>query len=385
MVKSSKVKVGDKYNKLTATEILDPIKKKDGRLLYTVRCVCECGTYVIRSVNDILAGRSKSCGCDKQPAINMEGLKFGKLTVISKVPTDGKVLPAYVKWECRCECGNTYVVRGTTLRSGKTLHCGCGRIKKIKEKIRKPKRDFSKVGQVIGRLTVLSKVEETRLADLTNYVCRCECGVETIKSHVYLSNGDTSRKSCGCLAKESYNNIKINTSVNLEGNVYGLLTVVRRGEPTVCRNGRKYNTWVCKCECGNEVTKDASKLNKGRYVSCGCLTPTKMKKLGIVKPNSGKKRDPFRHSTEYYQWRMEVFARDGFVCKICGEKKGGIEAHHLNDYGSHPEERIVVDNGVTLCVNCHKRFHNTYGWNGRTTIEMFREFIGEVEREGDAI
>ncbi len=49
--------------------------------------------------------------------INWIGKKFGRLTVIDKLP-DGKVL-------CRCECGKETVVYKSNLTSGHTKSCGC--------------------------------------------------------------------------------------------------------------------------------------------------------------------------------------------------------------------------------------------------------------------
>ena len=54
--------------------------------------------------------------------INLKGLKFGRLKVISKAEKDkcGRM-----KWLCQCECGNYCVVREDNLKSGHTLSCGC--------------------------------------------------------------------------------------------------------------------------------------------------------------------------------------------------------------------------------------------------------------------
>lgn len=51
----------------------------------------------------------------------MIGKVFGRLTVIDKAPKTDK----HPKWLCQCSCGNKSVVRGTPLRTGKILSCGC--------------------------------------------------------------------------------------------------------------------------------------------------------------------------------------------------------------------------------------------------------------------
>lgn len=53
--------------------------------------------------------------------IDMAGKRFGRLTVIERNGSD----TGGIRWKCRCDCGNVVTVRGTHLRSGATLSCGC--------------------------------------------------------------------------------------------------------------------------------------------------------------------------------------------------------------------------------------------------------------------
>jgi len=65
-----------------------------------------------------------------------------------------------------------------------------------------------------------------------------------------------------------------------------------------------------------------------------------------------------RRSAEYKQWRDAVYARDGYACQHCGDDKGGnLQAHHIKPYAGFPDLRFVVDNGITLCRDCHERLH----------------------------
>jgi len=71
----------------------------------------------------------------------------------------------------------------------------------------------------------------------------------------------------------------------------------------------------------------------------------------------------------YYFWIKSI--RSIGKCKICGSTKK-LVCHHLNSWNTHKEERTNLNNGVCLCVDCHKAFHKLYGKN--TTKEMFLEF-----------
>lgn len=62
---------------------------------------------------------------------NMIGNKFGRLTVMSE---KGRDKHRKILYACKCECGNTTVVHGTRLRTGRVLSCGCYRLEKLREK-----------------------------------------------------------------------------------------------------------------------------------------------------------------------------------------------------------------------------------------------------------
>lgn len=54
--------------------------------------------------------------------IDLTGEKFGKLTVIKRIKDKSN---NHIMWLCKCDCGNTKVVRGSSLTSGESKSCGC--------------------------------------------------------------------------------------------------------------------------------------------------------------------------------------------------------------------------------------------------------------------
>lgn len=52
--------------------------------------------------------------------VDLTGQRFGRLTVLEFVPTEGKT-----EWLCKCDCGKTVTVKGTHLIDGSTKSCGC--------------------------------------------------------------------------------------------------------------------------------------------------------------------------------------------------------------------------------------------------------------------
>lgn len=70
-----------------------------------------------------------------------------------------------------------------------------------------------------------------------------------------------------------------------------------------------------------------------------------------------------RHSIEYKLWRIAVFERDKYTCRFCGQIGGKLNADHIKPFSLFPELRFAIDNGRTLCIDCHRKT-STYG--GRT-------------------
>ncbi len=75
-----------------------------------------------------------------------------------------------------------------------------------------------------------------------------------------------------------------------------------------------------------------------------------------------------RNSFEYRQWRSDVFTRDNFVCQECFKRGGGLEVHHIKSFSKIMKEYQIktfkeslmcqelwnINNGITLCKECHK-------------------------------
>lgn len=122
--------------------------KKFGRLLvlnldgrnkhneYQWLCKCDCGQVCHATSYALRHGVKRSCGCITRERISkqLEGKRFGKLTVLKRL--DKKKHDCYV-WLCRCDCGNLCEVRTDGLTRGETKSCGCIHIASLDDKRRK--------------------------------------------------------------------------------------------------------------------------------------------------------------------------------------------------------------------------------------------------------
>jgi hypothetical protein len=72
------------------------------------------------------------------------------------------------------------------------------------------------------------------------------------------------------------------------------------------------------------------------------------------------KNELARKSPEYKSWRTSVFTRDNYTCVHCGKIGGKLQADHIKPFCKYIELRFDINNGRTLCTNCHYKT-DTYG------------------------
>lgn len=117
----------------------------------------------------------------------------------------------------------------------------------------------------------------------------------------------------------------------------------RKIRETCKRKGLKPPNWT------------GQKWSKERRLKC-CGPNSSWWKGGITPHNK-----LIRHSAEYISWRTSVFKRDNYTCIWCGARnqKGHqavrLNADHIKPFAHFPELRFDIDNGRTLCTDCHEK------------------------------
>jgi len=101
------------------------------------------------------------------------------------------------------------------------------------------------------------------------------------------------------------------------------------------------------------------KLSKSKKASCILNPPIGLK--GDKNPSWKGGISPFlvriRNSKEYKIWRISVWERDGFTCVKCGNVGKDLHAHHVKSFSEYHDLRFELDNGTTLCKDCHHELH----------------------------
>ena len=88
-----------------------------------------------------------------------------------------------------------------------------------------------------------------------------------------------------------------------------------------------------------------------------------------------------RNSPEYNHWKNEVKNRDGSACRRCGFENN-LHVHHIKPFKKYPEFAIELDNGLTLCGNCHSLLR---GKEESTDLQTFLSDDPNIDEQLKAI
>lgn len=142
--------------------------------------------------------------------------------------------------------------------------------------------------------------------------------------------------------------------------------------------GENHKTGIPKSE---ETKKKISEANK-RYWS---NNKDKAKERGLKQSKNSNRKSELgvliRTSLKYKEWVKQVFERDNYTCQECGDRSSKekhiyLNAHHIkplslimfennlttNDFDTLQKAFIIdelwdINNGKTLCIDCHKKVH----------------------------
>jgi len=248
------------------------VESKNGLTRWLFKC--DCGNEVECYLPNVTTGKTTSCGksCGlkshyydtvqkKGNRKNVVGQRFGRLYVVEKLEDKN----GWTQFRCICDCGKEKITSGNNLIYGYTKSCGC-----LHEEMIKKKLSENLVGKRFGKLVVLKKSKSK--FNKAHWLCKCDCGKETIASTSGLKSGHT--QSCGCYQDEVASNTHF---IDLSGRRFGRLLVIKRAD----NSNRGYTQYECKCDCGNTTIVKAAPLMDGRTQSCGCWKYSKLEEYVV--------------------------------------------------------------------------------------------------------
>jgi len=87
---------------------------------------------------------------------------------------------------------------------------------------------------------------------------------------------------------------------------------------------------------------------------------------------SKKEEAKSRARKQLVEWRSRVLKRDN-KCINCN-RKSNLQAHHIWSKTTYPDKKLKLNNGVTLCKQCHRDYHNLY-FEDRIMPETLNQFV----------
>jgi hypothetical protein len=134
----------------------------------------------------------------------------------------------------------------------------------------------------------------------------------------------------------------------------------------------KYQSYHSLCnECCYLQESVRIKMSKNHFNCFGKNNPNWNPMLTNEERNLSNRRSIL---PENYTWKILVKERDNNTCQCCGEQEN-ICVHHINNWKEYPEQRFNINNGITLCGNCHKQLHHKFGL--QTVKEHLEEFLNQ--------
>lgn len=188
--------------------------------------------------------------------------------------------------------------------------------------------------------------------------------------------------------------------IDLTGETFHRLTVVSRAE----KRGRR-SLWLCRCECGKEITTDSDKLRSGHTKSCGCFQKDRVSELRSTDLTGQK----FGRWTVVGTDKREYGKHTRYICKCeCGTEKSvsgpSLKIGSSLSCGCLQKERIVsalTKHGHTCltgttstyniwrsmnqrCYNKNSRPYKDYGGRGISVCERWRDgFVNFLSDMGE--
>jgi len=263
---------GKRFGNLVAIE-REASEWTKGRTKYL--CRCDCGKTTTVDGSKLSSGHTKSCGCLKRKIKDIKNQKFGRATAIRHIGSNKFGL---AEWLCKCSCGREFVTAVNNLITGRTQSCGCLRIDNHRKKMKEKREDLT--GNRYGLWTVLKRSKKYKILKGIEvgyfWECLCDCGTKKEIQAGSLKNGDS--QSCGCvnhtLPPKEYNypksdkekmrlyrkyltNAAVKAALRNTGYLNSEITTeaieFKRQQLTMYRTLKQFKEWRKDYESGNRV------------------------------------------------------------------------------------------------------------------------------------
>ena len=196
-------------------------------------------------------------------------------------------------------------------------------------------------------LTVIEKTEKRNACGSILWKCKCNCGNFTLASSTELKNNH--KKSCGCLQKKKASEIGKNNLIDISGQKFGRLLVLKKIASKKTNNGSTKIFWLCKCDCGNTSIVEGNSLKQGNTKSCGCIKSLGEQKIASI---LSEYNIPFIREKMFpgASYRYDFFVDGRYVIEYDGKQ-------HFEDFSwgnKLQSKEVSYQRDIDKNLFCHK-------------------------------
>ena len=129
-----------------------------------------------------------------------------------------------------------------------------------------------------------------------------------------------------------------------------------------------------------------SKFIEMKFCSKQCADEHGFRYEGKEHPNYKEDSRRKERRGKHGSWRKKVLSRDKYICQKCGKKGRDknviLHAHHIKHFKNNPKLRFEVDNGITLCLDCHAKEHGyrNYADQIKKSIIVNNRLVKRIEK-----
>lgn len=359
-----------KLNKFTIDEVSEIFEKEGCVLVSSVyvnrssklEYICSCKNTASITLGSFLRG-SRCSDCGKRKSIDAR--RKYTIEIVKEIFADNDCVlleKTYINTQTPlkfiCNCGNTSKIRLSDFLYG----CRCQKCKsaKLREKYAYSLEEVKDIFLINGN--VLLENEYINSSIKLKYIC--DCGKTDEKSLSKYQNGQRCAE-CGVrkshlLRKKNY--IEVYEYFSDQG-----CQLLDSEQDYISVNSPMNYL----CNCGRQSKITFSNFKSGQRCYMCKIEKTSGENHHNWNPNlTDEDRERRRQYPEYHDWVKSVYSRDNYDCQNCGKHGGVLHAHHILNYADHRDIRTNLDNGITLCEQCHATFHKTYGYRNNNLEQL---------------
>ena len=168
------------------------------------------------------------------------------------------------------------------------------------------------IGKKFKRLTVIKRIYPNNKWEQVKWLCKCDCGNETIVHGYQLVTGNT--KSCGCLQREHMRDLGLHRKIGL--GLANMHNIIAQYKARAKRKGYEYKL----------TEKQFKKITQKDCHYCGA----KPNNIANIKDYNGK---------YIYNGLDRINNTKGYIidnvvpcCKMCNDKKSNMTLQEFKDW-----------------------------------------------------